>query len=162
MSGELRVYRDFVAFVGAERLPPMGDRNNPMKAVAIAGNPKWRDGVVVPAATEVVLWTYAAGNDFVFAAFEASGYCELRWKVDKATSASDRTPLGTHVVWMRKRISCYAPEIFQSNTALCADTPADVVAAGAGGGTVAEGYIYEFRVYNPGTASITLDRFILG
>ncbi len=162
MSGELRVYRDFVAFVGAERLPPMGDRLNPMKPVAIAGNPKDRKGVVVPPASEVVLWTYSTGNDFVFAAFEASGYCELRWKLDKATSSTDRTPLGTHIVWMRKRISCYSPETFQSNTGLCADTPADVVAAGAGGGTVAEGYIYEFRVYNPGAAAIVLEYLILG
>ncbi len=162
MGGELKVYRDFVAFVGAERLPPMGDRNNPMKAITIAGAPVLRDRVVVPAASEVVLWTYAAGNDFVFAAFEASGYCELRWKVDKATSSTDRTPLGTHVCWMRKRISCYAPELFQTNTALCADTVGDVATSSAGGGTVAEGFIYEFRVYNPGTSAITLDRLILG
>lgn len=108
----------------------------------------------IPKGSVKTIYDYDAndelGGNWTMCRIVASAACDLAWKGDKATSASDLTPLGTHETWNTKGLCAYMPEYLLDDVIVNA-TPADhCTDPGPLQHANAErGRIYEMEVENP-------------
>ena len=171
MSAELRVYVG-ETYVRDGITESSGSLVDPIKAVTTPGLYSSRRSIVIPkdaaGVVPTLLWSWQDHNDFdLFMATLRGGvgYLHLAWSVDKPTSATDFTPLGTHFRTQCVDLSCHTPFILNSILARVHATLS--TAAGVDGNgfpaildnaSTVEGRVYKIWAWNPSTTTdYTLD-----
>jgi hypothetical protein len=135
----------------------VGSTFSPLKEVAASGTRIVEERTFSLAANDgtlsvdELLWDYAQepsdGRQWLGFLIETDGAIEIAWKGDKPTSSSDDTPLGTHITWAKKRLSCWGSELFQTQTMSVTDTATEYVGSDFHADLV-EGLIYTIRARN--------------
>jgi hypothetical protein len=126
---------------------PYGSTRNPIEPAAV-------DGYRVRAVTHrlapgqsIQIYDRTTHGAFVFRALRAKGgEADVSWKVDKPTSSSNDTALGTHINHPKKRLSCFAWETFTTDDARVHANQATY--AGSPFPTLEDGLIYGMWVKN--------------
>lgn len=169
MTATLRHYSHGVLENADGTAAHFGSNTQPTKEVTIDGDVVEADTIIpIPAGQLVLLWVWTA-NDPDFAMFRleivgGEGYLDLYWQVDKPTSTTDSTPLGTCLKWNEADFSCDTE--FVLNTQVARANPTLATAAGdsaglplmaASGGTV-DGRIYKIMAKNRGTDAVSVKR----
>lgn len=121
------------------------------------GVPGLERSVSVAAAAEGILWDYADDPidiQYLVLFPNAVGYYTVY--VDKPTSSTDYTPLGTHVHRYIVGAACM-PTMAASLLSLTALTATDPTQTGTALSSLVAGRVYKIGYYNPGSSAAIVD-----
>ncbi len=150
MAGIVEIFRRIVCRSGDANLLDHGSITTPQQptGTTITGKPIAQPKTFsLAAGASKLLWSYANDGDFSIFFAECSGFAWLAEKVDKYTSTTDPTPLGTAINYPKSAMSCAAPHIIDTMLRPVL-TNQTTYAASAFTSAVA-GRVYEIWIKNP-------------
>jgi hypothetical protein len=169
MTATLRHYSHGVIENADGTAAHFGSNTQPTKEVTVDGDVVEADTIIpIPAGQLVPLWIWTA-NDPDFAVYRleivgGDGYLDVYWQVDKPTSTTDSTPLGTCLRWNEMDFSCFTEHIQNSQAARVNPTLATAAGDAAGlpamaaSGATVDGRVYKVMVKNRGATAVSVKR----
>lgn len=161
MAGELAVYHEVQVVVDGVPEPVL--RADPVKRVALAsGKGVLRKVVSIPAGTSKEVWRYSDTNGHALATIIGKGAFLIAERFSPRTSATDKTPTGSNVVWQPSAMSCAGVWQKDTDQGTIDSTPGSTVAETAGfpavwtAGTRVAATRDRIAVRNEGTAAVEI------
>lgn len=164
MAGELAVYHEVQVVVDGVPEPVL--RADPIKRVALAsGKGVLRKVVSIPPNTSKEVWRYSDTNGHALATImsaDGTGAILIAERFSPRTSASDKTPTGSNVVWQPSAMSCAGVWQKDTDQGTIDSTPGSTVAESGGfpavwtAGTRLAATRDRIAVRNEGTAAVNI------